>query len=70
MNSDRVNSGCFCELHLGCGKFNFPRHPVLRKFPLRSLGKLLKIFEELLASPGSGVKWRAELLLAQDAKVV
>ncbi len=69
LNSNRVNSGCFFELHLGGGKFNFPRHLVLRGFPLRSLGELLEIFEELLAIHGSGVKRRAEILLAQDAKV-
>jgi hypothetical protein len=69
LNSNRMNSSHFYELHLGVGKFNFHNHLVLREFPLRSLGELLQIFEELLANPGSDVKRRAELLLAQDAKV-
>ncbi len=69
LNSDRVNSGRVYELHLGVGKFNFLRHLVLREFPFRNLGELLKIFEELLANLGSSVKRRAGLLLAQDAKV-
>ncbi len=68
LNSNHVNSGRFCELHLGVGKFIFPNHLVLREFPLRSLGELLQIFEELLLLHSSGVKRRAELLLAQDAK--
>ncbi len=64
-----MNSSRFYEVHLGGGKSNFPRHLVLRKFLLRSLGELLKIFEELLANPGSDVKRRPEFLLAQDVKV-
>jgi hypothetical protein len=69
LNSDRVNSGGFYKLHLGGGKFNFPCHLVLRDFPLRSLGELFEVFEELLAFHGSSIKRRTELLLAQDVKV-
>jgi hypothetical protein len=64
-----VNIGCFFELHLGGGKFNFPHHLVLRDFLLGNLGELLMIFKELLAIPRSGVKRRAEILLAQDTKI-
>ena len=69
LDSDRVNCGCFYELHLGGGKFNFRRHLVLCDFLLRNLGELLEIFEELLAIHGSDVKWGTEILLAQDANV-
>ncbi len=69
LNSNRANSGHFCELQLGGGKFNFPHCLVLHAFLLRSLGELLKLFDELPLLHGSDVKQRAELLLAQDAKV-
>ncbi len=69
LDSNRVNSGRFCELQLGGGKFNFSQPLVLRDFLLWSLGELLEIFEELLSLHDSDVKRRTELLLAQDAKV-
>ena len=64
-----MNSGCFHKLHFGGGKFNLLCHLVLREFLLKSLAELFKIFEELLAHPGSNAKRRSEFLLAQDAKV-
>ena len=69
LTSNCVNSGHFFELHLGGSKFNFPHHLVLRDFPLRSLGELLEIFEELPAIHGSNVKRHTKILLAQDIKV-
>ena len=69
LDSNRVNPGCFYELHLGGGKFNFPCHLVLRDFLFRNLGELLEIFEELLALHGSNIKWGTEIRLAQDVNV-